>query len=237
MVDRQSMDAQLPVNNAMVANPYTKDDDSFLNTLSSLLGQPGGTREYIKAYAHQFGFGEGDYTEQSLSPLGADAIRKMAAKNHGGRLAKTDGVVDYAQPDVTGMASTLGRLSPSNLRQVNIEGVPYWQVLDRYDFNEEVDDIKNGKKQELVNHLMKNGPANYRSKKIIPSLMGLGYNVNFLVPADPTRQARPESVEAHRKATSLGNNPMYPTSTLGGRAKRWVEQTVMPSTPFGGKVE
>lgn len=222
--------------NHLMGDMGPKGDESTMNYLASTMGMQGGTREYVKAYMRQFGFDEGDYTESHLSPQGVDAIRKMAMKNYG-RLGQTGGVVEYSQPDVTGMSSTLGRISPSNLRRVDIGGVPYWQVLDQYDFNNEVEDIKNGHRQELMNHLMTKGPADYRSKKIIPSLLGLRYNVNFLVPVDPTKIADPTLVEAYRKKTSLGNNPAYQPATLGGRAKRWVEQTVMPSTIFGGVAE
>lgn len=239
--DRFDLDAQLyralkPKNAMMNNHRFQGDDDGVVNSMMSFAGVPSGTREHIKAYTHQFGFDEGDYTENSLSPEGVAYLRKLAEMNHG-RVNALETPTLYPKPDSVGMMSTLGRVAPQNFRKVVIGGVPYWQVLDRYNFNNEEEDLANGKKNEMVNHLMREGLTDYRSKKIIPSLLGLRYNSNFLVPVDPRHQAHPDLIEAHRKATSLGNNPAFPTSTLGGRAKRFIEQTVMPTTPFGGVAE
>ena len=198
-----------------------RDDDGIVNSMNSFFGQPAGTNEHVKAYTHQFGFGDDDYTENSLSPEAINYLRRFATANHGRRKSGHDddsGTI-HPFPDRTEMQFALGRVAEDNVRKVILDGKQYWQILDRYDFNSNKDRLARGERLNMMAEVLKS-PLGYDSKRKIPTLLGLGYNTNFLVPVDPNQVARPETVEAHRRATSLSNNPAFPNQTLGGKLKQ-----------------
>ena len=119
----------------------------------------------------------------------------------------------------------MGRLAPGNIRKVVIAGVPYWQVLDVYDFDHSKNRVANGEWGEVAKETVGNLQRGnlFNAQRNIPSLLGLQYNMNLLVPTDPRTSAPPESVEAFRQSNRLP----YPNNTLG----RKLTNALMPYSP------
>lgn len=222
-----------PTNNLA---PDRKPDYSTINHLASWVGHPSGSREHVKAYMYQFiGTDPGDYDEKHLSPAGIETIRQLAARNYGKFPDKYQDFVsigDYPPDDPTLMNFAMGAIAPSNIRKVDIGGVPYWQVLDRYDFNGVEDDLKTGNQNHLLGNVVKGLLRGDPNPEEIPgALGGLAYNMNFLVPVDPKRSAHPDLVEAYRRQSSLGNNPAFPTNTLPNRVGNALRNAATPKRP------
>lgn len=196
-----------------------------------------GDREDIKAYLGLMGFDDSVMTERHLSPKALAEFRETVRKTLATKDRDSYSILNNYPHDEgsTRMHHVVGKVAPSNMRQVNIAGVPYYQVLDRYDFDlgkegggSWMDGLVGGVGQLVTDPGaaldMAGGNSPWGPEKFAGKL-GLQRNLNYLIPVDPSRVAPEEALEAYRRGTNLP----YPSKTLGKAA---VNALLTPRTPY-----
>jgi hypothetical protein len=201
-------------------------DNAPKTPLNHLADKVFGDNDQYRAYLGLYGPDDSTMTERTLSPAGQDFIRAMGAHNLGkGAKPNSFGTAEYPydHPHDQAMYEVLGNVAKNNVRLVNIAGVPYYQVLDRYDYDLGEDFIKKHGWGETLNGLVTGRYARREAEEIAGGL-GLSRNLNYLVPVDPSRSAPPEAVDAHRKKTDLP----YPSQTLGTKVMNALRGAATP---------
>lgn len=185
--------------------------DDWNNVFNALLGRQQSTDEAIKGYRHYLLGGGKPYTEAQLSD---QAYRDMLYTSY--NALNTGQGIDYGDYPVqephyrehmtdTDLGELIGRTAPRGVRRVSIDGHPYIQVRDLYDFKYDQDAEHDplSMLQTLFRY------PRHGMEQIGVSAgqhVGKPYPVNMLLPENPGSVARPTALDAFRAKTN------YPTS-------------------------